>query len=251
MLYDSLSIPEVVDAECAHEFLKEATKLASSEELADMGDRLGKKSELFGKLLAEDAMDRFDKDDLKALLNLIFSLRRKSGRLLRENGLDKMRSEIRELLYGEEPVKRRFDRFTTSIKVFNDSLAPALASELLHYSRPERYWLWTPWIWDPKTKAGALSLVIQNDVDLSGSSNGEIYENVGKATALVDALGHQEGYSSMGKGLSGTNVFLGCVYAVYMFAVFKMRLSQEFNRILPELPELARRILGVQRMESN
>ncbi len=251
MLYDSLSIPEVVDSECAHEFLKEATKLASSEELADMGDRLERKSELFGKLLAEDAMDRFDEADLKALLNLIFSLRRKSGRLLRDNGLDKMRSEIRELLYGEDPVKRRFDRFTTSIKVYNDSLAPALASELLHYSQPERYWLWTPWIWDPKTQAGALSLVIQDKVDLSGSSNGEIYENVGKATTLVDTLGHQEGYSSMGKGLSGTHAFLACVYTVYMFAVFKMKLSQEFNRILPELPELARRLLGVQRMESN
>ena len=34
-----------------------------------------------------------------------------------------------------------------------------------------------------------------------------------------------------------------------MYTVFRVKLSKEFNRILPELPELARRVLGVQKME--
>ena len=39
-----------------------------------------------------------------------------------------------------------------------------------------------------------------------------------------------------------------CVYAVYMYTVFRVKLSQEFNRILPELPELVQRVLGVQHL---
>jgi hypothetical protein len=30
-----------------------------------------------------------------------------------------------------------------------------------------------------------------------------------------------------------------------MYTVFQMRLSKEFNRVLPELPEFAQRLLGV------
>ena len=58
--------------------------------------------------------------------------------------------------------------------------------------------------------------------------------------------GSVRGYSRSGRGLFGTDVFLACVYAVYMFTVFRVKLSQEFNRILPELPELVQRVLGVR-----
>ncbi len=44
-------------------------------------------------------------------------------------------------------------------------------------------------------------------------------------------------------------MFLACVYAVYMYTVFRMKLSNEFNRILPELPEFTRRLLGVYRLD--
>ena len=57
------------------------------------------------------------------------------------------------------------------------------------------------------------------------------------------------GYGFAGRGLFGTDVFLACVYAVYMYTVFRVKLSQEFNRILPELPELVQRVLGVQRVD--
>jgi hypothetical protein len=36
-----------------------------------------------------------------------------------------------------------------------------------------------------------------------------------------------------------------------MYTVFKVKLSQEFNRILPELPELTQRVLGVHKLEKN
>jgi hypothetical protein len=53
----------------------------------------------------------------------------------------------------------------------------------------------------------------------------------------------------VGHGTYGIDVFLACVYAVYMYTVFRVKLSDEFNRILPELPELTRRVLGVQKLE--
>ena len=47
----------------------------------------------------------------------------------------------------------------------------------------------------------------------------------------------------------GADVFLACVYSVYMYTVLRLRMTQEFNRIVPELPDLVRRLLGVYRPE--
>jgi hypothetical protein len=62
--------------------------------------------------------------------------------------------------------------------------------------------------------------------------------------------GRRSGFTSSGaKGLFGIDVFLACVYAVYMYTVLRLRMTQEFNKVVPELPELVRRLLGVYRME--
>ena len=251
MLHDALAADgraggaQIVDSEAALEFMKEATKVASGTELEDVGQRLEAKSRLFREILAEERLAKLDEADLKRLLGSIFSLRRKSGRLLRANDLEAIRAELKALLYGDGPVTERFDRFTGQIGGLEKALIVSLASEALHFTAPRRYWLWTHWIWNPKSGTGALPLVTQ-DADLEATTDGEVYEKVGRAMSLVNAQGHAMGYSRSGRGLFGTDVFLACVYAVYMFTVFRVKLSQEFNRILPELPELVQRVLGVR-----
>ena len=51
MLYDDVSVQDVVDSESALEFMKEATKLATSSELGDIGQKLEEKSRLFQSIL--------------------------------------------------------------------------------------------------------------------------------------------------------------------------------------------------------
>ena len=246
MLFDAAELATVVDAESALEFMKEATKLASATELEDIGARLLTKSETFRSLLTADRIDALEETGLEALIGRMFSLRRKAGRLLRANGLPRLRAELKALLHGAQPLRERFDRFTSSVSGVERGMVISLASEVLHFADPTRYWLWTQWIWNPQSRTGALALVTHEAADLRApGSDGESYERVGRAIALVDQAGHVAGYSRSGRGLFGTDVFLACVYAVYMYTVFRVKLSQEFNRILPELPELVERVLGV------
>jgi hypothetical protein len=170
---------------------------------------------------------------------------------LKANGFESLQQSITDLLYGEDTIDLRFNRFIDSVHKLDGPMRVNFASELLHFSNPKKYWLWTNWIWDSKTGTGSLPLIVQEGVDLSGQSDGEIYGKVGQSLALVNAVGHSIGFSDSGKGLFGTDVFLACVYAVYMYTVFRVKLSQEFNRILPELSELAQRVLGVYKMEMN
>ena len=92
----------------------------------------------------------------------------KTRRLLRANELETLRTELRELLYGEEPVTGRFDRFVERVGGLEKAMIVSLASEALHFTEPRRYWLWTHWIWNPGSGTGALPLVTQDQVELEG-----------------------------------------------------------------------------------
>ena len=155
---------------------------------------------------------------------------------------------IRDRLHGDDPVEDRFSLFVNQVEGIEEKMRINFAGELLHYSMPDRYWLWTNWIWDPDNNTGALPLVVQEEVDLLGETEGETYLRVGEAMSYVNQVGKERGYSRVGHGKFGIDVFLACVYAVYMYTVFRVKLSDEFNRILPELPELTRRVLGVQKL---
>jgi hypothetical protein len=249
MLYDSISVQEVVDSASAHEFLKQATQLASSGALEDTGRRLEQKARTVQEFLAPRALDALGAEGLKRLAGMMFGMRRQMALLLRGNDIADLRAEIAELVHGAGAGSARLGRFVERVHGIEQGWKVTLAAELLHYAQPSRYWLCSRWMWDPATRGGALPLVLQQGADLGGATPAEEYENVGRAVAMVNAAGHAQGFADLGPGLFGTNVFLACVYAVYMYTVFRMKLSQEFNRILPELPELTRRILGVQRVE--
>ena len=251
MLYDNINIQDVVDSEAAMEFMKEATKLATSTELEDIGIKLEKKANLFSDLLSEGHISDLTEDEFRQLVGSIFSIKRKANRILKANGFESLQQSITDLLYGDDTIDLRFNQFIDSVDKLDGPMQVNFASELLHFSNPKKYWLWTNWIWDAKTGTGSLPLIVHEGVDLSGQSNGEIYGKVGQSLALVNAVGHSIGFSDSGKGPFGTDVFLACVYAVYMYTVFRVKLSQEFNRILPELSELAQRVLGVYKTEMN
>ncbi len=245
MLYDEITIEKVVDSDLAMQFMKEASSLATSDELNEIGQRLEEKSRLFNLHLSQEAIGKLDQAGFNEVMSKMFGLRRKAKRLIRANGFDVIHIAIQELLYGSASLATRFTQFVDSIDGFDKQLIISMGSELIHFTNPSQYWLWTPWIWEEKEGGGALPLVLQAEAVFSGETVGERYESVGKALVLVNALGQQRGYSGAGRGMFGTDIFLACVYAVYMYTVFRMRLSQEFNRILPELPEMTQRVLGV------
>lgn len=163
---------------------------------------------------------------------------------MENNTLEHFRGILSDLLYGEEEISIRFERFCNNLKGAEEHLCYYLAGELLHFNVPDRYWLWSRWVWDPNTKTGALPLVIEN-FDLHTPALGSSYMRVGQATVYVHEVGEAAAFQNISRSLFGTDVFLGSVYAVYSYTVLRMRMTQEFNKVVPQLPEFTRRLLGV------
>ena len=204
-------------------------------------------------LLAGPSLDRAA---LRQVLSLVFATRRKADQILDAVGDERLGQAIGDLLDHDEDLAGRFDRFDA---VLAGLPAPGfdLPAEILHFTYPSQYWLWTRWLWDPRTKTGALGLVTTDDAEFSlpglteGGTRGGVYLTVGRATAFVNETGKAAGFTDAAPGLFGTDMFLAAVYGVYMYTVLRMRMTREFNELVPKLPDLIRRLLGIYYQEAS
>lgn len=240
---------QFVDIETAREFMKESLDKISAEEIHQICRDLGRKSEIFKLELSQEKIASMTVKELSVVLQLIFSIRRRSKKLIDQFSATKIKQWITALLYDETPVSHRFETFCNHFDGLEINLRYDLASEILHFSNPEKYWLWTRWIWDPRIKTGSLPLVITEDYNLEAESLGESYLKVGKAMAFIHHVGEAAEFEVMRYGSFGVDTYLCSVYIVYVYTVLRMRMTQEFNKVMPGLPEFSRRLLGIHKLE--
>jgi hypothetical protein len=240
---------QVVDTPSAQEFMRETLARITPAELDAIADECRAKARGVTRILAGPSRATLDEAALRPLLRSVFATRRRVADLLAAPGARALAQAIDGLLDGARPVDARLEEFCERLAGVPPTVRWDLGSELLHFSDPERYWLWTRWIWDPGARTGALPLVTMEEAELDGGSIGATYLRVGEAIAFVHETGRAAGFTRIGDGSFGVDVYLACVYAVYVYTTVRMRMTQEFNRVIPTLPELTRRFLGVWRME--
>jgi hypothetical protein len=237
----------VVDTLSAQEFQREILGQITPGDIAAITADLHRKSSALRDLLLPEPA-ALGRAGLRQVLRWVFATRREADRIIDQAGPEQLAGAISTLLDARRSLEARFRAVDELLDAFPGA-GFDLPGELLHFVFPDQYWLWTRWIWDPRTETGALPLVITDDLDLNAGDGGrcEVYLAVGQATAFVDETGKAVGFT--GSGSFGADVFLAAVYGVYMYTVLRMRMTQEFNRVLPPLPDLIRRLLGVYHPE--
>ncbi len=242
---------QVVDTPTAAEFTRLTLQRIGEEELATVAGLLAAKSRAFTALLAPDRLPSLTEEEVRAVLRSVFAARRRVDVILNTLTLEGFLGHVGRLLHGPGDPGARLEAFHEALSTVGrgapDTLGHDLGSELLHFTDPERHWLWTRWMWDPATGKGALPLVVMDEVDLAAETVAESYRRVGVAVAFVTDVGEAAGFTKGGSGVFDTDVFLASVYGVYMYTTLRLRMTQEFSKIMPELDELLRRLLGVHK----
>jgi hypothetical protein len=240
---------QVVDTETAQEFMRQALEMVQLPEMEGIAQELEDKSRRFQRILAPDVVRDLPEERLRGLLRTIFATRRRAGEIIDAIGAESLRLELADLLHGAGPIATRVDRFDEALAAIDPAIRRDVAGESLHFYDPERHWMWTRWMWDPNLRTGALPLVTMQEFDLQGSTAGQTYLKVGTAIAFVNQTGRAVGFTRYGSEAFGIDVYLACVYGVYLYTITRMRMTQEFNKVIPPLPQLVRRLLGTHRME--
>jgi hypothetical protein len=165
-------------------------------------------------------------------------------------------SIFNEILRGGAPTPVRVAVFVEKLNALDTRLALELATGLLHNAFPKETWLWTRWLWDPTTGTGILPLLAGSTHNLLATNLADGYARVGSVTAMSmkfaegTELFAPEMVNDVRRAPFANSAFLACAYAVYMYGSTSWRLSRDFNELLPSLPNMARKLLGLPKMGS-
>ena len=160
-----------------------------------------------------------------------------------------------ELLNGDAPTPIRVAAFVEKLNALDTRLALELASGLLHNISPNDHWLWTRWLWDPTTGTGILPLLAGSTHNLLADNLADGYARVGTVSAMSIKFGEGTGLctdelvSNAKRAQFANSAFLACAYNVYLYGTTGWRLSREFNNLLPSLPNMARKLLGLKKVK--
>jgi hypothetical protein len=235
--------PEV-DVPTAKELIEQIHQHLSVEELGALVLELERKVAAMCQLLCAPELDV---DRVRAALEWTFVARRRASALMGARGDGELIAWVEELLCDSDQIATRIERFCRRADALGPESAAELASELLHFTRPDRYWLWTRWIWSSDSRTGALPLLIGEHFELEADGLGATYERVSEALSVLDASAEASAFRLHGGGRLATDVLLACTYGVYMRTVLGMKMTQEFNALVPPMTQLVRRLLGTYR----
>ncbi len=238
-------IAEAVDAPSAVEFMREALVKISEDDIGAISDLLARKRQDLAPHLSAASLGMANAAAVRPILGRVFCTRRRSDDIIVAVGAPALALAIRDLVHGGGGIESRFTAFDAALEAIEAPVRRDLAGECLHFADPERYWLWSRWMWDPEARTGALPLVMVEDFDFAGDDAGAVYLRVGAATAAVIATARELGFQRMGASPYAVDVYLAAIYGIYLYTVTRLRMTQEFNRVIPALPDLVRRLHGV------
>lgn len=233
------------------ETLKEALKQVSSEDVIAIADELAERHiRLFAGLQVGSDQWASSFADVAAAVTHT----KANARTLTNYFAQGDYTSFRELLGGHAPTPMRVSSFVEKLNALDTRLALELASGLLHNISPNTNWLWTRWLWDPTTGTGILPLLAGSTHNLLADNLADGYVRVGAVTAMSMKFAAGTGLwtdplvSNEKRAPFANSAFLACAYNIYLYGTTSWRLSREFNNLLPSLPNMARKLLGLKKV---
>lgn len=217
-------------------------------EIGKMANDLDAKSATMISLIEEL---RLDKDPLAAgmIIDQVVVSRRRKNEIFSAFEESALKAPILQLADETLPFPDRISGLVELLAPLGE-LTRDLPFEIIHFLDPEHFALATNWVWNPQTETGAVALLLNESYSLFGDDDTEDFERLNFALHYLAETARAAGFLGSGGSPFALDVFMSGVYAIYMSTVLEMRMTKEFNKILPPLPQLMRRLLGIYRREA-
>lgn len=216
---------------------------------------LAAKRQAYAGLLERSRIERLTLEDLELLLERVFTARRRVFPALQAMGAACAAALVEELLYGQAPLGSRLQTFVDAMPgaegMSRQSIDAAakvrraawdFASELVHFSDPDKYPLMSRWVWDQSTQSGALREFIRG-ADAAGEipfgNTPELFE--GGRKWLAEQITEQGIYRDIPFWI---DLVLAEAYTTYFRSVTEGSLGADFGRGGPAYEQM-RKLLGI------
>ncbi len=215
----------------------------------DFYNSLLKKSLIFQRLLSKERLPSLKKEEAEVILKLLFPSRRKYQRIIEETGLQRLREALSKLLYSEDSWEGRVKGFYENVRGLDRKASEDLGAEILHFVYPDRFILWTRWIWDPESETGAI-VFLKEEPPVGGKGRemyGTTYEEF--KDIYLQIYESLEDFGVKVRGYLFVDMFLAMIYATYVdyMTLSTMHSAKGF---FPPAGIIAKRLLGVHEKEA-
>lgn len=173
----------------------------------------------------KDKLLKLDADGLYEYLAPLWAMliwgnkRYVTDKVIETNGLETVRKELAELIWGKSSIDKRWDRFRANIK----GVGPAMMSELLCFSHPDQCA-----IWNRRAYVGL------NQLKVTGLPRYN-YQMTGKRYVEISELFGQVAKAMVKAGITGANL-LTVDYFIWDELQGEENLSQMFSKEKPVVP---------------
>jgi len=122
-------------------YIKQYLKWREEQKEKELAEREERVSWYKEKMGSSEKINNFIEKDLHELIEKLWALEfwrnktYKVNKLIKDNGLDKLKTAFINLLYSDQPIAKRWDNFRKSIK----GLGPSSLSEILTLVFPDQY----------------------------------------------------------------------------------------------------------------
>ena len=202
---------------------------------------------------ARDAV--FSMRDIEALLDHVFTARRRLCPALEQLGAARTATLVRDLVAGAAPPAQRLQNFVDAMpgteRMDRESFKAAtkvrragwdFAAELLHFSDPVKFPLMSRWVWDQGTQSGALREFIRgNDAmrEIPLGNDPGLFE--GARRWLAERIAEEGVYRDVHFWI---DLVLAQAYTTYFRSVTEGSLGADFGRGVTAQEQL-RKLLGI------
>lgn len=152
------------------EYFESFREFLSSDKAKKWGQERKNRIELYAKLLNKKAIDKLTEVELGQILRGLWAnagwtnKAYPADRVLKSNDVSLLKSELKNLLWGDQTLEQRYERFRNTVK----GLGPAGRTEIMAFVNPKECGLWNERAREAIRKLGLDNILPANKYSISG-----------------------------------------------------------------------------------
>lgn len=177
-------------------------------------------------------------EDAKKLFESIFYARKHFEDVMSKTTLLELEDAYNSLKDSALDYDRKISTFLSKVKGGRKEDLEDMAKEIVHFLEPEKYPLWTRWIWNKERDTGSITYVLKDNVKIK--SQEEFFTAVNELRKVLDIFGLTS------QDYFYTTIFLVYAYVRYLDYTIHLAVDKKAAGLLPTHLTTTALVLGLK-----
>jgi hypothetical protein len=178
-------------------------------------------------------------EDARKLFESVFYARKHFSDIISKTSIPELSSAFSQLKDPSLSYSEKVEKFKSIVKGGEKEDIEDMAKEIIHFLEPEKYPLWTRWIWNKERGTGSINYVIKDDVKINDEK--ELFSAIDELRNVLEIFGLE----SKGKYYV-TSVFLVYAYVRYLDYTTHLAVDKKAAGLIPTHLSTTALVLGLK-----